>query len=331
MTMSSLHENDSNLTSETITKARSQKKEWAESQTIFRSKRDNSSRSKVLSILYGSSAGNTARGEIWVSPEVLHSCGFPNSTSGIVYLARDLGADICFLSCNGHQAVPCQAHALRDAVRRVQAEGLACGVVVDGPWGRLSRREGLLSLLSSLRDASYVERDLAEEANLACEECVAWVEAGADLILLADDIAHSAGPYFSPILFAQLLLPRYQHVLATCASLEIPVGFHSDGSLSLLLPDLVTAGFSCLSLEPEAVSLTEFRSHYGSQITLLSGIRAEWLLKRHLPGIESQYPFNELADLIGDGNLILTSACGLSTPESVSALKELYCQVDGMI
>lgn len=285
------------------------------------------SRPKVLSILDGSNTVSLARGEIWVSPKVLDYHGLSNDTSGIIKLAIDVGADICFLSCHGPQSVPCQAHYLRDAVRKVQAEGLACGVVVDGPWERMSRREGLLSLLSSSLGDPRVELYLSVETIPVCEECEYWIEAGADLILLADDIAYSKGPYFSPVMFAQLLLPRYQHILSTITNLGVPVGFHSDGDLSILLPALVAAGFSCLSIEPEAVSLNEFRIRYGEQVTLLSGIRAEWLNQQH-PRKVSSDPFTELANVTYTRNLILASACGLSTPNSVVALKELYRFVD---
>ncbi len=286
-------------------------------------------RSRVLSILDGSNTAGFARGEIWVSAEALGGLGLSNDTSGIVALARVLGADICFLSCQGPQAVSTQAEALRGAVRKVHPADLACGAVVDGPWGRLSRREGVLSLLSGLRDGSRIARELAVEADFALGECEAWIEAGADLVLLADDLAHSAGPYFSPALFSQLILPLYQQLLSK-AGRGVPVGFHSDGDITLLLPGLVSAGFSSFSLEPEAVSLAGFRARYGRKITLISGIRAAWLDNGHPGGIASADLSAGLAEVTGVGSLILASACGLSTPGSVTALKELYRMADGL-
>jgi uroporphyrinogen decarboxylase len=186
----------------------------------------------------------------------------------------------------------------------------------------------LLSLLSDQLDASSLERDLAAETDVVSAECHAWILAGADLLLLADDIAYDAGPYFSPALFAHILLPRYQQIVARVAGLGVPLGFHSDGDLSLLLPALVGVGFACFSLQPEAVSVAEFRARFGGQVTLLSGIRAEWLSQRLTHRIVSPDPSADLADLAGARNLILASACGISTLDAVAALKKLYRVVD---
>lgn len=282
-------------------------------------------RAKFLSAMAGSWAGAPVRGEVWVAPAVLEAQGLSNDAQGVAGLAVNLGADLCFLSCGGPQAVPNQPAALLEAVALVRARDLACGVVVDGPWQRLTQRYGLLGLLERVgRHGNQVQREVTAQAALVHEELGAWASAGADLALLADDLAWSGGLYFSPALFARLLLPCYRQSLLSSAGLRLPLGFHADGDLSPLLPVLVELGFSFFSLEPEAANLAEIQSCIGDRAALLSGIRAAWLSPAGPPGALAGDVAAEISSLLLGGRLILASSCGLYDPASVNAIREVY-------
>ena len=149
-----------------------------------------------------------------------------------------------------------------------------------------------------------------------CREVDAWDEAGADLIILADDLAYDGGLYFSPALFDRLLMDHYRLMLRR----RRPMGFHSDGDLTHLLPALTKAGFSCFSLEPEATSPRTVWQRFGRQVTLLSGIPAAWLATP----VRSSEVLPELVDLAHSGSLVLASACGLFEPSFIENLKMIY-------
>jgi uroporphyrinogen-III decarboxylase len=249
---------------------------------------------------------------------VLASQGLSNTADGVATLTVRLGADLSFLSCSGPQAVADEAGALRASVDAVHARGLACGAVVNGPWQRLTEANGLETALRQLATDSDTEQQIAALATRVQLEAGAWEDAGADLIMLADDLAYNGGPYFSPTLFRRLLVPHYRRLLL--AARRLPIGFHSDGDLSRLLPALVSAGFACFSLEPEATSPSAVWQRFGHHVTLLSGIPAAWLTTP----VAAANVQAELQDLVRGGSLILTSACGLFEPSSVDRLKTIY-------
>ncbi|MGO8685153.1 MAG: uroporphyrinogen decarboxylase family protein [Thermoleophilia bacterium] len=254
-----------------------------------------------------------------MTASVLASEGLPNTPQGVIALASKVGADLTFLSCAGPQPTGYEAAALRSGVETAHAQHLACGAVVDGPWQRLTTAEGVMAALQQLVADEAIAVRLAALADAAQREIEAWVTAGADLIILADDVAYTGGPYFAPALLDRLLLPHYQR-LCRAVQPTLPIGFHSDGDLVRLLPTLVQAGFSCFSLEPEATCPAQVWRHYGRHLTMLSGIPAAWLT---LPLEPSGVRF-ELTQLLSGGSLILASACGLFEPSSTANLREIY-------
>lgn len=148
-------------------------------------------RARVLSVLTGCGCSSLARGEIWIAPTVLESQGLTNNVAGISQLAMDLGMDHCFLSCGGYQALPCNLEFLRPAIELVQEKDLACGAVIDGPWQGLVSNKGLLPVLQELnRNLEGIRQLVHEQALRTKKELETWAEAGADFLLLADEIAN---------------------------------------------------------------------------------------------------------------------------------------------
>lgn len=271
--------------------------------------------------LHGRRTARPPRGELWVAPEVLageHSSGSP---AGVADLARRLGADLSFVSCTGPLGLGDEPATLRDAVAAVHAAGLACGAVVDGPWQRLMQHTGLDPALRLTADAGFEPR-LVDLSHESAREVDGWTAAGVELIVLADDVAHAAGPLFSPALFERSLVPHYRRLLDRAR--QTPMAFHADGDLRRLLPALVQAGFTSFSLEPEATAPDEVWRRYGRNVTLLTGIPAAWLTAAvDWPRVAAALP-----GLTCDGSLILASTCGLFEPQGVANLKTIYRLAD---
>ncbi len=68
------------------------------------------------------------------------------------------------------------------------------------------------------------------------------VDAGADGILIADDIAYNQGTTVSPEALRAFFFPSLGKQVEAMASLKIPVFFHSDGNLNAVMDDLVATG-----------------------------------------------------------------------------------------
>lgn len=266
-----------------------------------------------------------------MAKEALDHMGLPNDADGVARLAGELRADFCFFSCSGPQAVPHRPEALREAVAAAYSRDLACGAVVDGPWQRLTCQYGLYKALMALRTRqNEIQQELAVQAVLVHEEIRAWASAGADLCLLADDLAYTGGLYFSPEIFGRFFHPLYAQFTATAAGVHIPLGFHSDGHLTPLLPSLVEIGFGFFSLEPEVMDLNEAQASHANRIGLVSGIPAVWLNPERLAEIPPEVIRSNITSLACHGPVMLASSCGVSDAAGLAALRQVYRIADGL-
>lgn len=96
-------------------------------------------------------------------------------------------------------------------------------------------------------------------------------EAGVDFVMIGDDVAFLSGPMISPEMFRELILPSYKEVVAAS---KVPIIWHSDGAIDLLLPMIVEAGFAGVhSLEPNAhIDLGKIKEQYGHKLILAGNL-----------------------------------------------------------
>jgi hypothetical protein len=268
------------------------------------------------------------RGEIWVNPEVLVKAGFDQGPRGLVGLASSLGADICFF----HWPESVMAVDIKGLVQLARAADLDCGLMINGPFQRLTLTRNVLDLLQEWhRDPSRFEALLAHEMEDIAETLDLLKGSEIELVMITEDVAYTGGLYFSPELFRRVLVPFYRSLVSRLSSTRIALGWHSDGDVSTLLPDLVESGLRFFSLEPECVDLLKFKQTYLARVSLVGGIRAAWLTGKSLNPDEQRRFLLEISGLLKEGGLIFASSCGLYNPAFLSNLKQLYRLADGLI
>jgi uroporphyrinogen decarboxylase len=92
-------------------------------------------------------------------------------------------------------------------------------------------------------------------------------------IWMPDDLAYNSGPMVSPRLLQKYIYPWYRRMVARCRQAGIPVGLHSDGDLTRLLPDLVACGFDGLHpIEPPVNDIFAIKQKWGGSISLAGNI-----------------------------------------------------------
>jgi len=247
------------------------------------------------------------RGEIWPLPG--------GGTAGeIVEVARELKMDFCFF--DHFPGSPGKAHAL----------GLSAGAVVNGPWQRWMSEVGWNSALMKIgRDSAEAAEGLAKAKAKAEREIVAWADAGADMILVADDVAYAGGSFMSPQQLEKYLLPLYSELVGRTRIAGMTVGLHTDGCADSILPVLKLADFDFYSLEPEGTDPIKAWSLLGGDVPLFSGLPAAWLESGgFLPSKEGEI----LREWVSSGPLVVTSACGLYHAEAKNSLREIYQWLD---
>lgn len=92
-------------------------------------------------------------------------------------------------------------------------------------------------------------------------------------VWLPDDLCYNSGPVVAPSVYRRYVYPWYIKIVDRCHQAYIPVGLHSDGDLSRLLPDLVDCGFDAIHpFEPPMNDIVAAKRQWGDRIAVAGGI-----------------------------------------------------------
>ena len=107
---------------------------------------------------------------------------------------------------------------------------------------------------------------LAVLEMLLQHECVGTV-------WLPDDLCYNSGPMVAPRVYRRYVYPWYVRIVERCHHAAVPVGLHSDGDLTRLLPDLVDYGFDAIHpFEPPMNDIVAVKRQWGHRIAVAGGI-----------------------------------------------------------
>jgi len=276
---------------------------------------------KLARLIAEPSSPLAVRGELFVTPKVLAEVGFDQTPKGIVDFFSSIGADICFYNWTESSNVS----GFHEMMELCHKAGLGFGLTIDGPFERLAQTGDLFSLLPEIgTNAAALKSRIADKVEEFEKDLRDIGKFGQGPVLICEDIAYDQGLYFSPVIFRESLLPIYQRVM-TAPSLDGSLwGWHSDGNLSTILPDLVKLGIRFFSLESECVDLLKFKRNYRDQVTFVAGLRTAWLVEEDW-GDDEEFPgIEEIRSLVNEGGLILSSTCGIYDAHSLQQLRRIY-------
>jgi hypothetical protein len=275
---------------------------------------------KLKRLLANPAVPGLLRGEIWIDPQVIVEAGFAQGPRGLIDFGVAMEADVCFFPWSESTVVEG-----RELAALAHGAGLDCVMIIDGPFQRLAKRRDLCTLLTELagnpkRFAARLDREM--EAVMAQLDRLEGAEI--DLILIGEDVGYSGGLYFAPEIFRSHLLPCYVAMQERFRSDGFAWGWHSDGRVDPLLPDLLQCGFRFFSLEPECVDLLRFKKTHSAGMCLIGGIRSAWLTAEAFDRELQATCLREIGALVREGGLVLASTCGLYRPEFLPNLKRIY-------
>jgi uroporphyrinogen decarboxylase len=169
---------------------------------------------------------------------------------------------------------------------------------------------------------SFVEEVLDAYCDWAAVVAERACQLGFDVFVSTDDMAFKTGPFFSPQVFRELVLPRFRRV---AANITLPWVVHSDGNIVPFLDDLVDLGIAGLHpIEEGAMDIRAIKRDYGEKLCLLGNVDLNILGS----GSPSDV-FRTIEGLIRDvgpgGGYIVTSGnslAGYLRPENVLAMGE---------
>jgi len=145
------------------------------------------------------------------------------------------------------------------------------GYVFMGAWQLL----GFENYCLKLADDADLVRDLHDwlgASQLAVLEKLLQHEC-LGTVWLPDDLAYNSGPMVAPRVYRRYVYPWYVKIVERCRQAGLPVGLHSDGDLSRLLPDLVDCGFDAIHpFEPPMNDIVAVKRDWGHRIAVAGGI-----------------------------------------------------------
>jgi uroporphyrinogen decarboxylase len=145
---------------------------------------------------------------------------------------------------------------------------------------------------------------------------------GFDFFITTDDFAFKSGLLFSPEVFKEMMVPRYQRVLK---KVTIPWVLHSDGNISRVVDILIDLGVAGIHPnEKGAMDIRAMKRNYGDRVCLLGNVDLN-ILGMGSPEEVDREVYELIRDVASGGGYILTSGNSLASylkPECVLAMAE---------
>jgi len=131
----------------------------------------------------------------------------------------------------------------------------------------------------------YYEKLIQTNLSLALMS----VEAGADAILIADDLAFNTGTFVDPEYLRSDYFPILKTMVMEIKKHGLPVFFHSDGDLRTIIPDLIDCGIDALqSCDPNAnMDIPTLKSEYGQDLAFMGNIDVDLLANGTVNEVEN--------------------------------------------
>jgi len=199
--------------------------------------------------------------------------------------------------------------------------------VLDGPIGWGIRILGFFRLISKLTRYSQDVADLAAAVTAMNAEVMRHLAAGGvDGIIIADDIAFNKSVIASPAILRQVLFPSLSCQVEQARKLNLPVFFHSDGDLALVMDDIVKAGFDGLQCIDAAAGMDigQVKKQYGRDLCLWGNLNPHGLCEPRSRR-ELEREAQSIISVAGKGGgLIFGTSSGLFEGMRLENLKFAY-------
>lgn len=156
-------------------------------------------------------------------------------------------------------------------VEEIHARGLAAvGNMQMTIWETAWYIRGMENLMVDMacepEMAAWVFDKVTEQAVVRAK---AFVEAGVDILYLGDDIGMQNGPMMSGEMYCEWIKPRLKQVIDAAKSInpDIIVFYHSCGTVTSFIPDLIECGVDVLNpIQSECMDFEEIYQTYGDKI-----------------------------------------------------------------
>lgn len=219
-----------------------------------------------------------------------------------------------------------RADSVREAVRLGRGELAVLGTIL-GPFTAVYQTTGLERYCMLVYDDPGLLQDMAAAfTDFFVETGRALVDAGADVLIIADDHAGKTGPFISYRHWRTLVLPHFARMVRTFRGWGVPVFMHNDGDLRLFLDDLVATGINSYHPVERAagMDLAEVRAHHGQRLCLAGNVNTKTTMVHGSPEDVEKEVIECLAVAGREGAYILATDHSLHDPMPVENILALF-------
>jgi uroporphyrinogen decarboxylase len=165
-------------------------------------------------------------------------------------------------------------------------------------------------LMDFLLDPEFAHELMEKVLAMSLRVARNAIRAGADAIVIADDYAGNQGPFFSPAVAREFVIPRLKRMVDAIHEEGGKAIKHSDGNLWPILDPMVGTGIDGLNpIEPLAgMDIGEVKKRYGDRVCLIGNIDCGHLLP-YGTAVEVEAAVKDcIARAATGGGLILSSS-----------------------
>jgi len=138
-------------------------------------------------------------------------------------------------------------------------------------WNLMGSETFAFALVDAPELVDRLNRIVGEISFKMFEGMIAFDSVGA--VWLCDDIAYAEGLMVSPDYYRRYVFPWHKKVCDVCRAKNLPVIYHSDGDLRLVIGDIIDNGVSVLHpVEPKAMDIVELKKKYGGVLSFAGNI-----------------------------------------------------------
>jgi uroporphyrinogen decarboxylase len=287
-------------------------------------------RERVYQTLRGEPLDRLARGELFIADEFARAFSVGSDLDAHDRVIEQLDLDLVSIQFSagwGTRIQPDEDHALQ-AVMRWRERDRFVFALIDGPFSAAVKAIGFDALMRYAHDIPRTARNAFHEgAHDVCVVARAARDAGADGVILGDDIAYHRATFFASEALGAQYFPALHDAAHEIHALGLVVFFHSDGNLSAVLGDLAACELDGIQgLEPEAgMSIQRVRERVGKRLTLWGNLGFDFLSAERWD--------SEIEEMVktvttNSGKLIFGSCGGLVKGVNVETVRRVHRQAD---
>lgn len=176
---------------------------------------------------------------------------------------------------------------LDEEIAAHHAQGLFVLAEVEGVWETAWAMRNMERLMADMAEQPAYASFLLERVNDdLCWLAARYAAAGADMVMLGDDVGMQERLMMSPTMWRRWLKPLLaaQVEAARQANPAVHVFYHSDGWIEPLIPELIELGIDVLNpVQPECMDPVKLKREYGEDLSFWGTIGIQTTMPHGTP------------------------------------------------